>query len=68
LLLAEGASSEALALSDAALAAHDKVLGPDHHWTKDSARTKASALVALGRPDEAAAIRANYDLGGGPEA
>jgi hypothetical protein len=62
LRLAQGAPSEALALSDAALAAHDKVLGTNHPWTKASARVNAVALDALGRADEAAALRARYGL------
>jgi hypothetical protein len=62
LRLAQGAPSEALALSEAALAAHDKVLGADHPWTRESARVKADALDALGRTDEAAALRARYGL------
>ena len=60
LLLASGNASEAVALGEAALAGHHKVLGPTHPWTKDSARVTADALAALGRPDEAAAIRARY--------
>jgi hypothetical protein len=60
--LAEGAPSEALAMSEAALAAHDKALGAAHPWTKGSARVKARALDALGRADEATALRARYGL------
>ena len=62
LLLASGSATEALALGETALAAHDKVLGPDHHLTKDSARVTADALDALGRADEAAALRARYGV------
>jgi tetratricopeptide (TPR) repeat protein len=65
--LAEGAPMDALALSEPALAAHEKVLGPNHPWTKANANVKAAALDALGRADEAAALRAKYGLGG-PEA
>ena len=68
LLLAGGASLEALALSEAALAAHEKALGADHRWTKDSAAVTAAALDALGRADEAAALRARYGFGGGSAA
>jgi hypothetical protein len=65
LRLTQRAPSEALALSKAALGAHDKVLGANHPWTKVSAGIIASALAALGRADEAAAVRARYGLGGG---
>ena len=50
-----GHPTEALALGETALAAHDKVLGRDHAWTKDSARITADALDALGRAEEAKA-------------
>jgi len=36
--------------------------GPDHPWTKDSARTTADALAILGRADEAAALRARFGI------
>ncbi|RBP08535.1 Tfp pilus assembly protein PilF [Roseiarcus fermentans] len=65
LRLADGAPAEALALAEAALAAHDKALRADHTWTKDSARAVAAALDALGRGEEAAAVRARYGLDGG---
>ncbi|HTZ68079.1 MAG TPA: toll/interleukin-1 receptor domain-containing protein [Roseiarcus sp.] len=68
LRLREGAASAALTLSQAALAAHDKVLGTDHPWTKHSARVTADALDALGRADEAAAVRTKYGLGEVPAA
>jgi hypothetical protein len=35
----------------------DKALGRDHAWTKDSARVTADALDALGRTEEAKALR-----------
>jgi Tetratricopeptide repeat len=63
LLLATGAQPEALALGEAALAVHDKVLGPNHGWTKDSARVTADALDALGRTEEAKALRERYGVG-----
>jgi hypothetical protein len=44
------------------LAAHDKMLGIDHPWTRDSARVNADALSGLGRADEAATLRARYCL------
>jgi tetratricopeptide (TPR) repeat protein len=62
-LLAMGQSAQALALSETALADHDKTLGPNHRWTKDSARVNAEALDALGRGEDAAALRAHYALG-----
>ena len=62
LLLVSGDATDALALGETALAAHDKVLGPYHHLTKDSARVTADALDALGRADEAAALRARYGV------
>ena len=49
LLLAAGVASEALALGESALAAHEKILGRDHPWTADSARVAAEAREALGR-------------------
>jgi hypothetical protein len=54
-MLAAGNTSKALALCETALAAHEKVLGRNHTWTKDSARVTAEALAELGRADEAAA-------------
>ena len=46
----------------------EKVLGHGHPWTKATASVKAAVLAALGREDEAAAVRAKYGLGGGAEA
>ena len=43
-----------------AVAAHDKALGRDHAWTKESARVTADALDALGRTEEAKALRERY--------
>jgi hypothetical protein len=60
--LTESRPMEALALSEAALAAHEEALGADHPWTKGSATVKANALDALGRADEAAAVRARYGI------
>ena len=62
ILLSAGEPTEAVGLSEAALAAHDKVLGRDHAWTKDSARVTADALDALGRTEEAKALRERYGL------
>jgi hypothetical protein len=52
--------------SEAALAAHDNILGTDHPWTKDSARVTADALAALGRADEAPALRHRYGISQSP--
>ena len=62
LLLMSGQPTEAFAASETALIAHDKVLGRDHRWTKDSARVTADALDALGRTEEAKALRERYGL------
>jgi tetratricopeptide (TPR) repeat protein len=62
LLLSENQPTEALTLGEAALAAHDKVLGRDHAWTKESARVTADALDALGRTEEAKALRERYGV------
>jgi hypothetical protein len=51
-----------LVFGEAALAAHDKALGRDHPWTKDSARVTGAALEALGRAAEAAALRARFGI------
>ena len=59
---------EALSLAEGALAVHDAANGPNHLWTRDSARVTADALDALGRADEAAALRARYGLEGGSTA
>ena len=61
-LLASGAPAAALPLAEAALAAHACVLGADHAWTRDSARINADALAALGRNQEAAALRLRYGI------
>ena len=60
LLLADGNAAEALTYSDAALVAHKIALGEDHSWTKHSAGITADVLAALGRADEAAALRARF--------
>ncbi len=62
LLLATGGAAQALGLGEAALAAHERALGPEHAWTKDSARVTAEALDALGRNDDAAAMRQRHGL------
>jgi hypothetical protein len=58
-----GQPAQALALGQIALSAHDKSLGADHAWTKDSAGTTADALDALGRSEEAKALRERYGRG-----
>jgi tetratricopeptide (TPR) repeat protein len=62
-LLATGHPRQALALSEIALAEHDKALGLNNPWTRASARVNAKALDALGRGEDAAALRAHYALG-----
>jgi tetratricopeptide (TPR) repeat protein len=62
LLLATSQPNEALALGETALANHQKALGPDHTWTKDSARVTADALDALGRTEDAKALRQKYGV------
>jgi hypothetical protein len=57
-------STEALALGERALDYHDKALGRDHSWTKDSGHVTADALDALGRTEEAKALRERYGLAG----
>jgi tetratricopeptide (TPR) repeat protein len=59
---AQGKVADALPLSERALTIRDKALGPNHPWTKDSARVTADALDALGRSEEAAALRERYGL------
>jgi len=64
LLLASSDPNKALALGEKALAGHDKVLGRNNAWTKDSVRVTAAALDALGRTEEAKALRERYGLAG----
>jgi hypothetical protein len=61
-MVATGCAAQALGLGQTALVAHEKALGPNHAWSKDSARVTADALDALGRADEATAMRARYGL------
>jgi tetratricopeptide (TPR) repeat protein len=67
LLIQIGSVTEALAFSQSALAAHDKVLGPKHSWTKESAHVAADALDALGRTEEAKALRERYGIASSEE-
>jgi hypothetical protein len=55
-------SAEALQLARAALAAHERVNGPNHPWTKDCAGVTADALAALGLAAEAEALRKKYGI------
>jgi tetratricopeptide (TPR) repeat protein len=62
LLLVSGQPLEALAASEIALAFNEKTVGSDHTWTTDSARVTADALDALGRTEEAKALRERYEV------
>jgi hypothetical protein len=62
LLLAQGNAVEALKDSEAALAGLERALGKGSRWTKDAARTTADALDAVGRAEEAAALRTRYRI------
>jgi hypothetical protein len=59
---ASGDAGGALSLAETALATHEKILCPDHPWTKNSARVTAKALDTLGRGEKAAALRAKFGL------
>jgi hypothetical protein len=54
--------TEALTLAESALTTHNKAFGLNHAWTKDSARVTAEALDALGRTEEAKALRERYGV------
>jgi hypothetical protein len=56
----QGAHCRALSFAQTALATREVSSGPNHRWTKDSARVVADALAALDRGDEAAALRSSY--------
>jgi tetratricopeptide (TPR) repeat protein len=60
LLLMTDRAAEAFRVGETALTTHARVNGPNHPSTKDSARVTADALDALGRGDEAKALRARY--------
>jgi tetratricopeptide (TPR) repeat protein len=62
LLITSCHAREALGPAEAALRAHERALGPNHRYTKDSADVMAKALDALGRADQAAALRARYGV------
>jgi hypothetical protein len=57
-----GRASEGLTIAQCALATHEVAPGLNHAWTKDSARVTADALDALGRAEEAKALREQYGL------
>lgn len=58
----QGELAAALPLFERALAIHEKVLGPEHPSTKNSIHFTANALNALGRAQEAEALRAKYEI------
>jgi hypothetical protein len=62
LLLQTGRAAEALTFAQSALATHEAACGPNDVRTKDSARVTANALDAIGRFDEAKALREKYGL------
>jgi hypothetical protein len=57
MLLVTSQPAEALALGETALAVHDKVLGRDHTYG-----VTANAFDALGRAEQAKALRERYGL------
>ena len=61
LLLLTGRPEEALRFAEPALRALSKA-GAEPGWTKDSARTYAQVLEALGRTDEAVSVRRQFGL------
>ena len=54
--------AEALQVAQPAFAVHERVNSPNHPWTKDSAGVTADALAALGRAEEAKALRKKYGI------
>ena len=62
LLVETGRASEGLTFAQSALAIHEAASGLNHPWTKDSARVTADALDALGRTEEAKALRERYGI------
>jgi tetratricopeptide (TPR) repeat protein len=62
LLQDQGDLAAARPLYERALAIREKALGPEHPYTKDTACVTAEALDALGRADQAAALRARYGV------
>jgi tetratricopeptide (TPR) repeat protein len=62
LLLDSGQPSEAALLGERALTALEAKLGATHAWTTESARVTADAWDALGRTQDAAALRQRFGL------
>ena len=62
LLLATGKPIEALAVGGEAVSFHEKILGIDHVWSRDSAIVAADILDALGRVREGAELRDRYRI------
>ena len=62
LLLTSGSACEALAQAEAVLASAERTLGANQPFTARSAKISADALDALGRSEEAAALRERYGL------
>ena len=48
LLITSGHAREALGPAETALRAHEKILGPNNSWTKDTARVTAETLRRIG--------------------
>jgi hypothetical protein len=62
LLVAAGDPTAALVFAETAFNAYANAFGSYHPWTRDSARVTAEALEALGRNDDADAVRRRYAL------
>jgi tetratricopeptide (TPR) repeat protein len=62
LLLVSGDAAKALRCGETTLTVCEKSLGVNHPWTEDAARVTADALGALGRTEEAAALRTRYRI------
>ena len=63
-----GRASDALTFAQSALATHEAASGLNRPWTKDSARVTADALDAVGRTEEAKALRQKYGVTSSGEA
>ena len=50
------------AFAERALAIYEKAVGPNNASSKDTARITADALDALGRTEEASALREKYGV------
>ena len=61
-LMKTARSQEALRYAELAVSVHERVHGVQHAWTRKSAGVLADVLVALGRPDEATALRTRCSL------